>query len=165
MTKYIENAEKNLLDRERKLDKKVDILNTKERSIVLKERDIAAKEKALRVKTEQLNNLIEEQNEKLQRISGMTAEEAKGLLLSNLEKDVRVQASKIAKDIRDKAIREAEKEATRPDFNKSIFIDFAGANITSDAEFLLMWEVFAIFRLMFEPPPAREIGNHRRTTP
>ena len=79
----IENAEKALLDKERKLDKKVDILNTKERSIVLKERDIGAKEKALRVKTDQLNNLIEEQNEKLQRISGMTAEEAKELLLSN----------------------------------------------------------------------------------
>ena len=107
----IENAEKALLDRERKLDKKVDILNTKERSIVLKERDIGAKEKALRVKTEQLNNLIEEQNEKLQRISGMTAEEAKELLLSNLEKDVKVQAAKIAKDIRDNAIREADKEA------------------------------------------------------
>jgi len=28
---------------------------------------------------------------------------------------------------------EAKKEAIRPDFNKSIFIDFAGAKITSDA--------------------------------
>ena len=38
-------------------------------------------------------------------------------------------------------IGEAEKEAIRPDFNKSIFIDFAGAKITSDAGFLVMWEV------------------------
>ena len=38
-------------------------------------------------------------------------------------------------------IGEAEKEAIRPDFNKSIFIDFAGAKITSDAGFLLMREV------------------------
>jgi len=36
---------------------------------------------------------------------------------------------------------EAQKEAIRPDFNKSIFIDFAGAKITSDAGFLLMREV------------------------
>ena len=28
---------------------------------------------------------------------------------------------------------EAQKEAIRPDFNKSILIDFAGAKITSDA--------------------------------
>jgi len=106
----IEQAEKALLDRERKLDKKVDILNTKERNILIKEREIAAKEKALRVKTDQLNTLIHEQNDKLERISGMTAEEAKTLLLSNLEKDVKVQAAKIAKDIRDKAIREADRE-------------------------------------------------------
>ena len=36
---------------------------------------------------------------------------------------------------------EAQKEAIRPDFNKSIFIEFAGAKITSDAGFLLMREV------------------------
>jgi len=36
---------------------------------------------------------------------------------------------------------EAEKGTIRPDFNRSIFIDFAGARITSDAGFLLMREV------------------------
>ena len=35
---------------------------------------------------------------------------------------------------------EAQKEAIRPDFNRSIIIDFAGAKITSDAGFLLMRE-------------------------
>jgi len=107
----IEQLEKALQDRERKLDKKVDILNTKERNILFKEREIAAKEKSLRVKTEQLNQLINEQNEKLERISGMTADEAKELLMSNLEKDVKIQAAKLAKDIRDKAVREADREA------------------------------------------------------
>jgi len=36
---------------------------------------------------------------------------------------------------------EEQKEAIRPDFNRSIFIDFAGAKITSDGGFLLMREV------------------------
>ena len=36
---------------------------------------------------------------------------------------------------------EAQKEVIRPDFNKSIFIDFAGAKITSHAGFLLIREV------------------------
>jgi len=107
----IERLEQALHDRERKLDKKVDILNAKERNIIIKEREIAAKEKALRVKTDQLSQLIAEQNEKLERISGMTTDEAKQLLMSNLEKEVRVQASKLAKDIRDKAMRDAEREA------------------------------------------------------
>lgn len=107
----IEKLEQALHDRERKLDKKVDILNTKERNIIIKEREIAAKEKALRVKSEQLSQLIDEQNEKLERISGMTATEARELLLTNLEREVKVQAAKLAKDIRDKAVREAEREA------------------------------------------------------
>jgi hypothetical protein len=36
---------------------------------------------------------------------------------------------------------EGQEEAARPDFNKSIFIDFAGAKITSYPSFLLMREV------------------------
>ena len=105
-----EEEEKKLHDRERKLDKKVDILNTKERNIIIKEREIAAKEKALRIKTDQLNNLIVRQNEKLERISGMTSEEAKELLMANLEKEARAGAAKLSKEIRDKAIHDAEKE-------------------------------------------------------
>jgi len=109
--KEIDEAEKTLNDKERKLDKKVDILNTKERNILIKEREITAKEKSLRAKNEQLSQLIDAQNEKLERISGMTADEAKSLLLSNLEQDVKMQAAKMAKDIRDSAIRDADKEA------------------------------------------------------
>lgn len=107
----VDEAEKLLLDRERKLDKKVDILNAKERNIIIKEREIAAKEKALRVKTDQLNLLIDEQNEKLERIAQMTADEAKEQLLANLEKEAKAEAAKIAKEIRDTASRDAEKEA------------------------------------------------------
>ncbi|MCE5251403.1 ribonuclease Y [bacterium] len=107
----IERLQQELHDRERKLDKKVDILNAKERNILIKERENAAKEKALRVKTDQLNQLIAEQNEKLERISGMTSEEAKEQLLANLEKEAKIHAAKIAKDIRDKAIREADRES------------------------------------------------------
>ncbi len=49
---------------------------------------------------------------------------------------------------------ETQKEAIRPDFNKSIFIDFAGAKITSDAGFLLMREVDQRFGII-------ERGCHR----
>ncbi len=107
----LEEAEKVMNDRERKLDKKVDILNSKERNIIIKEREIAAKEKSLRVKTDRLNHIMIQQNEKLERISGMTADEAKELLLANLEKEAKVEAARIAKEIRDVAIQEADKEA------------------------------------------------------
>ena len=37
---------------------------------------------------------------------------------------------------------EAEKEAIRPDFNSSIFIDFAGAKITLDAGMSMWLKIF-----------------------
>ena len=107
----IDTAEKALQDRERKLDKKVDILNVKERNIIIKERELAAKEKSLRVKTDNLNELIAQQNEKLEAISGMTAEDAKELLIANMEKEAKIDAARLAKEIRDQSIRDAEKEA------------------------------------------------------
>ncbi|MBW2579677.1 MAG: hypothetical protein JRD00_01760 [Deltaproteobacteria bacterium] len=43
---------------------------------------------------------------------------------------------------------ERQREAIRPDFNRSIFIDFAGAEITSDAEFHLMRKVAQRFGII-----------------
>jgi hypothetical protein len=56
---------------------------------------------------------------------------------------------------------EAKKEAIRPDFNKSIFIDFVGAKITSDAGFLLMREVDQRFLLHNGYDSGRLCGTNR----
>jgi hypothetical protein len=47
---------------------------------------------------------------------------------------------------------EAEKGAIRPDFNSSIFIDFAGAKITSNAGVLLMQEIDRQFGIISSRP-------------
>jgi len=43
---------------------------------------------------------------------------------------------------------ESQKEAIRPDFNRSIMIDFQGAIISSDVGFLLMREIDKRFRII-----------------
>jgi hypothetical protein len=43
---------------------------------------------------------------------------------------------------------ETQKEAIRPDFNRSIMIDFQGAQITSDVGFLLLREIDERFRII-----------------
>ena len=61
----------------------------------------------------------------------------------------------------------AEREAIRPDFNRSIFIDFAGAKITSDAGFLLMREVdqrFGIIESGCSHLTDERSASHRRHT-
>lgn len=61
----------------------------------------------------------------------------------------------------------AEREAIRPDFNRSIFIDFAGAKITSDAGFLLMREVdqrFGIIECGCNYLTDERSASHKRQT-
>ena len=43
---------------------------------------------------------------------------------------------------------ESQKEAIRPDFNRSIMIDFQGATISSDTGFILLREVDERFRII-----------------
>ena len=62
---------------------------------------------------------------------------------------------------------EAQKGAIRPDFNRSIFIDFAGAKITSDAGFLLMREVdqrFGIIESGCSPLVDDRSASHKKHT-
>lgn len=107
----IQRLETRLRDKEQALNRKVDILNTKEKEIGGRERNLATKERAIENKEVQLDNLITEQNAQLEKIAGMTSEEAKKILMENLEAEARREAAKLIKDIKEKAERDAEKEA------------------------------------------------------
>lgn len=107
----IAKLEKRLQDRESSLDRKVDILNRKERDIQNKEKIMHAREKATRLREEELSRLIATQNKQLERIAQMTSEEAKKILLQNLESEARQEAAQLIKEIKEKAEETAEKEA------------------------------------------------------
>ena len=96
--------ERRVIQKEETLDKKLENLEKKEEQITHKENKIAAKE-------EELNKFIERQIEELEKISGMSSEDAKALLLSNVEKEIRYEASVLIKDIEQKAKEEGEKRA------------------------------------------------------
>ncbi len=107
----IQRLETRLRDKEQALNRKVDILNTKEKDIGGRERTLSTKERAIENKENQLDNLIAEQNTQLEKIAGLTSEEAKKILMENLEAEARREAAKLIKDIKEKAERDAEKEA------------------------------------------------------
>ncbi|MFH0931209.1 MAG: ribonuclease Y [Candidatus Zixiibacteriota bacterium] len=106
-----QKIEKRLQEREINLDRKVDILNKKDREIQNKEKILYAREKAIRSRDEELNRLISDQNRQLERIAQMTTEEAKKLLMSNLENQARQEATQLIREIKEKAEETAEKEA------------------------------------------------------
>lgn len=106
-----QRLERKLAEREANLDRKVDILNKKERENQSREKNIQARERAVRAKDAELARLIHDQNRQLERIAGMTSEEAKQLLMANLETQARREAAQLIKDIKDKAQMTADREA------------------------------------------------------
>ena len=100
----IQRSERRLIQKEESIDRKLENIEKKEERIVQKEQNIVNKQK-------DLDKIISKQLEELERISGYTVDEAKALLLSNIEKEVRHDASLMIKDIESKAKEEADKKA------------------------------------------------------
>ncbi len=100
----IQRSERRLIQKEESIDRKLENIERKEESITQKEQAIINKQK-------DLDTVISKQLEELERISGYTVDEAKAILLSNVEKEVRHDASLMIKDIESKAKEEADKKA------------------------------------------------------
>src|SRR6185503_6682004 len=62
---------------------------------------------------ERAEKLIEEELVVLERISGMTRDEARRQILTNLKAETRYEAAAMIKEIKDEAQRNAEAEATK----------------------------------------------------
>lgn len=100
----IQRSERRLIQKEESMDRKLENIERKEESITQKEQAIINKQK-------DLDKVISRQLEELERISGYTVDEAKAILLSNVEKEVRRDASVMIKEIESKAKEEADKKA------------------------------------------------------
>lgn len=100
----IQRSEKRLVQKEEAVDRKLDSIEKKEENIIRKQAEIQAK-------SEELDKFLEKQIQELEKVSGLTVDEAKELLLNEIEKDVRHDASIMIKDIESKAKEEADKKA------------------------------------------------------
>lgn len=100
----VQRSERRLIQKEEALDRKISNIEKKEEGITRKEQTLINKEK-------EIDEFINKQTEELERISGYTADEAKAILLSNMEKEIRHDASLMIKDIESKAKEEADKRA------------------------------------------------------
>lgn len=103
--------ESRLADRERDLNRKTESISDQERKLVDRDKRMSAREKGIGHREQELDQLITEQNVKLEQISGMSTEEARQLLMENIASKARMEAAALAKEIKEKAEREAEKEA------------------------------------------------------
>ena len=88
----LQKLEKRYLQKEEHLDKKLDTLEKKEENLKLRE-------KQLEDKDHQINEIQKRQYEILEKISGLTKEEAKEYLIKNIEDEVRLDAALRVKEI------------------------------------------------------------------
>jgi len=100
----IARQERRLQNKEENLDKKMETLERKEQSYT-------AKEENLNKKIAELDDTLSKEKEELQRISGLTPEEAKQYLLQLVEEDVKHDTAKMIKDMEARAKDEAGKKA------------------------------------------------------
>jgi ribonuclease Y len=84
----ISNLEKRLAQKEENIDRRLDLLERKEKEIEVKVENIKKQEESLKIKDSQLHALIAEEKERLQKISSLSAEEAKQILLSRLNEEL-----------------------------------------------------------------------------
>ena len=100
----IQRLERRILQREESLDKKSDLLEKKEETINKRLQEIDQME-------ENVQQLYAKRREELERISNLTSEEAKEILLGEVRKEVSHDAALLIKEIESKAKEEADKKS------------------------------------------------------
>lgn len=100
----LQRYEKRVLNKEETLDRKSDALEKKEQSLAHKESSLEKQ----KVKVEELH---EKRLQELERISGLTSEQAKDYLLKTVEDDVKREMAVMVKEMKTRAKEEASKKA------------------------------------------------------
>jgi ribonuclease Y len=100
----IQRLERRNLQREESLDKKSDMLEKREETLSKKLQDIQALENGVQ-------ELYTKQREELERISGLSSEEAKQILLDEISKEIKHESAILIKEAETKAKEEADKKA------------------------------------------------------
>ena len=100
----LQKYERRVLSKEESIDRKADVLERREN-------DITAKEAEIRKKEKKTNELYDQGVQELERISGLTSEQAKEYLLKSVEDEVKIDTAKIYKELESQAKEEAGRKA------------------------------------------------------
>jgi ribonuclease Y len=98
---------------ERNLQRRAEQLDRREKDLSGKERSLAEEDGRIQERHAEINALVKEQRTRLERIAGLTSEDARREILQRVEDEARGQAAALARDIKDQARKTADKEARR----------------------------------------------------
>jgi ribonuclease Y len=107
----LQTLEKRLQQKEENLDNKMNMLDQRDAELVKREQSLMARDQGLVQKEERLALLAEEGRQMLEKISGMTAVEAKKSLMEAMENEAKLDAAKLIKQIEEEAKETADKKS------------------------------------------------------
>jgi ribonuclease Y len=107
----LNHLDRRLRHKEETIEKKFDQLEKKEQEVSKREKDYNVKERGIQERENHYNQLIKEQTQVLEKLSGLSSEEAKQEFLRRIEEESRFEAAKLVKRLEDEARENAEKKA------------------------------------------------------
>ncbi len=109
----LKSSQKRLVQKEENIDRKTEQFERRDANISRKEQRIMDKERRLHDQEEKYKALIEEQKVQLEKISGMTGDEAKDLLIKAMENEARYEAARLIKRIENESREQADRKARK----------------------------------------------------
>ena len=107
----IEELEKRIIKREENLEKRFSFLDEKEKQLVNKENQLQKEEMELKRGKQMLIEMINKEKEILHKITGLSPQEAKELLLKRIEQELKKEKAMLLKQIEEDIRQEADRKA------------------------------------------------------
>ena len=111
LDKEVKERRNEIQRQERRIQQKEENLDKKTEAIEQKEEALAKKDKDLDVLRGEIENIKLKELDLLEKLSGLSREEAKQVLLEKLESEVKLEAAMMVKEIEDNAKENVEKTA------------------------------------------------------
>ena len=109
----VEREEKRLQEREVVLDRKFELVETRDKDVGKRASDLGRKEKSVEEKQQELDKMVGEERRRLEQLAGLSAAEAKAELIRRMEEEAQADAANRLREIREGAKRNADREAKK----------------------------------------------------
>ncbi|HET7521900.1 MAG TPA: ribonuclease Y [Bacillales bacterium] len=107
----LQKQENRLVQKEQVLDRKSETLDKKEEVVEKKEDSLNKKERQIEEMKSKVEEMVQRQENELTRISGLTKEEAKGIIFDQVKQETEHEMAVMAKEIENRAKEDAHKRA------------------------------------------------------
>jgi ribonucrease Y len=109
----MERTERRLSERSDSLDRKFDLLNERDQAQEGRAGELREREEAVEERARRTEEALAEARRELESLAGLTADQARERLMSEMEDEARAEAAQLLRSVKEEAQREANREAKK----------------------------------------------------